>query len=126
MSRIPEDPQEWIVRAKSSLRLAEMEAKGVLFEDLCYQAQQAAEKAIKTVFISRNIPYPYIHNINTLLTILEMEGLFIPERIWVLSKLTVYATGTRYPGFEPVTRPEYLEAVRYARDAVSWAEEMIG
>lgn len=106
--------------------LAGMEGPGILFEDLCYQAQQAAEKAVKTIFISRNIAYPYIHTINTLLTILEMEGVFIPERIWLLSKLTVYATGTRYPGFEPVTKQEYGEALRLAREAVAWAEEMIG
>lgn len=121
-----EDPHEWLVHARSSLHLAGMEGPGILFEDLCYQAQQAAEKAVKTIFISRNIAYPYIHNINTLLTILEMEGVFIPERIWLLSKLTVYATGTRYPGFEPVTKQEYGEALRLAREAVAWAEEMIG
>lgn len=76
------------------------------------------------MFISNTILFPYIHNINTLLTILEMEGLGIPERIWVVSKLTVYATGTRYPGFEAISHSEYLEAIRYARDAVAWAEEI--
>ena len=125
-NRIPEDPGEWLARAKSSLCLAGMDVEGVLYEDLCYQAQQAAEKAIKAVFISRNIPYPYIHSINTLITILENGGMTIPERIWNTSTLSVYATGTRYPGFEPVTRDEYLEAVRFAGEAVSWAEEIIG
>ncbi len=123
---LPEDPGIWLARARSSLHLAEMENPGIFYEDLCYQTQQAVEKAIKAIFISRNISYPYIHNINTLLTILEMQGFFIPEQIWIVSKLTVYATGTRYPGFEPVTQAEYHEALRYAREAIVWAEEMIG
>ena len=94
-----------------------MEVDGVLFEDLCYQAQQAAEKAIKAVCHLTKYPYPYIHSINTLITILENGGVTIPERIWNTSTLSVYATGTRYPGFEPVTRDEYLEAVRFAGEA---------
>jgi HEPN domain-containing protein len=50
-NRIPDDPREWLARAKSSLCLAGMDVDGVLYEDLCYQAQQAAEKGIKAVFI---------------------------------------------------------------------------
>jgi len=45
--RSPDDPAEWIARAKSSLALATATAPGVLYEDLCFQAQQAAEKALK-------------------------------------------------------------------------------
>ena len=36
-------------------------------EDLCFGAQQAAEKAIKAVMISRNIDFPYVHNLALLL-----------------------------------------------------------
>ncbi len=111
---------------RAACRLAEMDMDGVLYEDLCYQTQQAAEKTIKTVFISRNILYSCIHRINTLHTILEHGGVEISDRIWNTSTLSIYATGTRYPGFEPVTKDEYIEAIRSARDVVSWAEELIG
>ena len=36
---------DWVSRAEASLALAKVVAKGVVIEDLCYQAQQAAEKA---------------------------------------------------------------------------------
>jgi HEPN domain-containing protein len=55
--RSPDNPAEWIARAKSSLALATATTPGVLYEDLCFQAQQAAEKALKAVFVSRKIPY---------------------------------------------------------------------
>jgi HEPN domain-containing protein len=43
----PDDPREWLNRARSHLRRAAEPLKGVYLEDLCYDAQQAAEKAIK-------------------------------------------------------------------------------
>ena len=39
--RSPDNPGEWFSRAKSSLALAMSKTSGVLYEDLCFQAQQA-------------------------------------------------------------------------------------
>ena len=55
----PDDPREWLNRARSNLAMAKMEAEGIYLEDLCFNAQQAAEKAIKAVFIKRQIEFPY-------------------------------------------------------------------
>jgi HEPN domain-containing protein len=43
----PSGPQEWLRHARSNLKIAESgrRFKGVLLEDLCFNAQQAAEKA---------------------------------------------------------------------------------
>ncbi len=43
----PDDPREWLNRARSNLLLAKSEKEGVYLEDLCFDAQQAAEKAVK-------------------------------------------------------------------------------
>ena len=74
----PDNPAEWIARAKSSFALATAGTPGVLYEDLCFQAQQAAEKALKAVFVSKKIPYQYTHDINALLSGLELQGIEIP------------------------------------------------
>ena len=50
---LPNDPREWIARAKSNLVRAGSVIEGVELEDLCFDAQQAGEKAIKAVFIHR-------------------------------------------------------------------------
>ena len=47
----PEDPREWLNRACSDLLLARAKGEGIYFEDLCFHAQQAAEKAIKALLI---------------------------------------------------------------------------
>jgi HEPN domain-containing protein len=38
----PDDPREWIRRAKSNLTIAGSDIPGVDFADLCFDAQQAA------------------------------------------------------------------------------------
>ena len=43
----PDDPREWMNRARSNLVLAKSRILGAYLEDLCFAAQQAAEKAIK-------------------------------------------------------------------------------
>ena len=77
----PNDPREWIRRARSSLGISRCREPDICHEDLCYQAQQAAEKAIKAVFISRALPFPYIHDLSDLLLRLEKSGLVIPDAI---------------------------------------------
>jgi HEPN domain-containing protein len=122
--RSPDNPAEWIARAKSSLALATATTPGVLYEDLCFQAQQAAEKALKAVFVSRKIPYQYTHDINALLSGLEQQGVEIPLPLWDAVTLTSFASDTRYPGTAtPVTKDEYHAAVRLAQEILSWAEE---
>ena len=46
-----DDPREWLNRARSNLARARDRAAEVYLEDLCFDAQQAAEKAIKAVMI---------------------------------------------------------------------------
>ena len=46
----PDDPREWLNRAQGNLARAKLLVKGGYFEDLCYDAQQAAEKAQGRVY----------------------------------------------------------------------------
>ena len=59
----PDDPREWLNRARSNLARAKTKRKGVYLEDLCFDAQQAAEKAIKAVLIKLNGNFPYVHDL---------------------------------------------------------------
>ena len=99
---------------------------GVYLENLCFNAQQAAEKSIKGVLIAREIEFPYVHDLAHLLSLLEDGGEVIPEAIRRASDLTDYATITRYPGaIRPVSEAEYREAIAIAEAVVQWAEEQI-
>jgi HEPN domain-containing protein len=69
-----------------------------LREQVCFHAQQAAEKALKAVLVSWRIDFPYTHDIKGLLRIAETSGIVIPPTIQQAALLTPYAVETRYPG----------------------------
>jgi HEPN domain-containing protein len=50
----PDDPREWMNRARSNLVRARSRIPGAYLEDMCFDAQQAAEKVIKAVMIEGN------------------------------------------------------------------------
>ncbi|QXD16597.1 HEPN domain-containing protein [Rhodocaloribacter litoris] len=67
-SPTPGSPADWLRRARSDLTLARLSPPdGVLREDLCFHAQQAAEKALKALWVALEQPVPRTHNLKTLL-----------------------------------------------------------
>lgn len=124
-----DDPAEWLRRAKSNLVRAREDIRlpEVAKEDLCFDAQQAAEKAIKAVLIHRGIYFPYIHDLAALLDLVEERGTTIPPHVKEAARLTRFAVETRYPSLdEPVTHEEYERAVGIAEAVVGWAEKEVG
>jgi HEPN domain-containing protein len=125
--RPPDDPQEWLNRARSNLVRAQATLPSVYLEDLCFDAQQAAEKAIKAVLIARGVDFPLVHDLARLLTLLAQSGERIPQAIADATDLTRFAVATRYPSVtEPVTTAEHRRAVAIAEAVVRWAEGRIG
>lgn len=122
----PDDPREWLNRARSNLSQAKAKTPDIYLEDLCFDAQQAAEKAIKAVLLKERVSFPYVHDLARLLTLLEEAGEEIPAAVRQAEDLTRYAVVTRYPGLtEPVTEAHYQQAVASAEAVVRWAEERI-
>jgi HEPN domain-containing protein len=124
--RPPDDPQEWLNRARSNLVRATAAMPDVYLEDLCFDAQQAAEKAIKAVLIARGVAFPPIHDLAGLLTILGQTDEALPPAILNAARLTRFAVSTQYPGVtEPVTAEEHQLAVDIAETVVQWAVRRI-
>ncbi|GHV30359.1 DNA-binding protein [Spirochaetia bacterium] len=118
--------EEWIGRAKSSYNLATVSIiPNIYYEDLCFQIQQSAEKALKGLLIYYGIEPEFTHNIGILLK--ELEKLTeIPGNISESIKLTKYAVQTRYPGeYDEITKEEYNEAVKIAKTCLEWTENKI-
>jgi HEPN domain-containing protein len=106
---IPGSPQAWLARARGDLAPARapLPEEG-FYVDLCFHAQQAAEKALKALYLSRGWAFQYIHDLEALITGLRQYGLAVPVEIDPAVVLTSYAFEARYPGLgEPVTEEEY-------------------
>lgn len=125
--RDPRDPAEWLRRARSNLALsaAGRPSEEVLYDDLAFDAQQAAEKAIKAVLIASNVPVPKSHSLARLITLVQRADVAVPVDVREAVALTVYAVETRYPGVEEVTLEQYREALASAEAVVRWAERLI-
>src|SRR5229473_314300 len=122
----PTDPNEWLRRARSNLARAKIRIPEACLEDLCFDAQQAAEKAIKAVFVQRRLAFPFTHDLVHLLTNLRRAGLKIPKYLNRAKGLTPYAVEIRYPGTSgPVSEREYRGALRVAEAVFGWARRQV-
>jgi len=123
----PSDPHAWLARAYSNLRLAEHgRGKDVMLEDLCFNTQQAAEKALKAVCLFKGLDFPRTHSIVRLCDIVESSGMTIPKAVKLADILTQYAVQTRYPSpVEEITQEEYEEALALASKVVFWADTIL-
>jgi HEPN domain-containing protein len=123
------NPLEWLRRARSNLARAKADRglPEILYEDLCFDAQQAAEKAIKAILVHRNVPFPKTHAIMDLLTLLHQAGVSVSDDVRQAAILTGYAVEARYPGIsEEVTLQDYAVAIELAERVVLLAESQVG
>ena len=124
----PTSPHTWLLRAKANLTLAEKggRLKGVVYEDLCFNAQQAAEKAFKAVCLAYGLDFPKTHSLVHLMDILEANAVEIPPNVREADILTQYTVQSRYPSIiEDITKGEYRDALKLAAQVVFWAETII-
>jgi HEPN domain-containing protein len=120
------DYKIWLDRAKSSLAISKNKTdEDIFFEDLCFQAQQAVEKAVKGLLIFYNVEPEKTHNL--VLLIKELSKYFtVPDEINDAVILNDYAIQTRYPGeYTPIEKNEYNEAIMVAENCVNWIKNKI-
>lgn len=106
--------QEWMKRAKGNLaRAKQPKPKEAFWDDLCFDAQQAAEKSIKAVLVHRRIEFPRTHNLRSLLELFGPDADEVPKGIWDAVDLTNYAVA-RWDACDRGTGIKVLDvAVRY-------------
>ena len=120
-------PQDWLARAKGNLALAGAPLPaGCFYEDLCFHAQQAAEKALKAIYQHRAWKFRYVHDLEELLAGLRKGGLTPPPKVDQAKQLTGFAFEARYPGpGEPIGEDEYKRALESAKAVVGWAVSVV-
>lgn len=122
--RVMEIAEEWLRRSHSNLaRCRQPRSPEIYFEDLCFDAQQSAEKAIKAVFILHGKRFPLTHDLAELLESLESFVSEIPEGVRLSTELTDYAVVTRYPNWgRSVTVEDFERALSLAQAVVDFVD----
>lgn len=115
----------WMRFAEGHLAFAHSQSEeSILTELLCFHAQQAAEKAIKSVLVHFNIQVPRTHSIENVID-KASRVIDVPTHVHEAANLTPYANATRYPGnYEPRTRTDLMDAINKAEKVVSWAKSI--
>lgn len=108
----------WVEKAEHDLRAAEHTMQIIdegLTDIVCFHCQQCAEKYLKALLVSRDIPFPKTHDLRRLLDLVRTHtGLDLVAR--TVLPLNRYTIEGRYPGdWEPINRQEAEEAVTIAR-----------
>ncbi len=96
-----EEVNEWIAKAETDYKAAvdlARRRKDPLPGVVCFHCQQCAEKYLKAFLISREVPFPKVHDLIALKGLcVEEEGVF--ELVHdLLEALEGYDVAIRYPG----------------------------
>jgi len=121
-----EDAARWLGFASEDLRMAELALQAGLFNQVCFHAQQCAEKSLKAVFASIGELTPRTHALVDLL-----EGLpdsarpaFSPLSEG-LRQLDQFYVPTRYPDALPGTLPSGMPQRSHAAAALETARTVL-
>lgn len=124
------DVQRWLDFAENDLAVA----KHLLetfhpkpLEIICYHCQQAAEKAIKAVYIAVGMPggIPKKHDLSFLLEQMKHRVTIPDVMLDHADDLNSYSVIVRYPNEIQIDERKVLLSVRYADEIMNWAKEAI-
>lgn len=96
-----------------------------MYEQPCFHAQQAVEKALKALLLGLDQDPPRLHDIEALIDLVR-GNVDLPDDLVEATALTAYAVVNRYPPFARVlTRDDWIGAVQTARRVVEWVEQRL-
>ena len=123
---MPHDAQKWLDFAREDLQMANLAMRDSLFNQVCFHAQQAAEKTLKYLLVTAGILPPKTHKLGDLLGLLPVA---VPDDLYrKLLLLDRFYIPTRYPDAVPGSlasgMPDQVdakEALSSSMDLDAWA-----
>lgn len=97
-------------------------------EIICYHCQQAAEKAIKAVYIALAIPggIPRKHDLTFLLNQLRGQLDITPSLRQYADSLNAFGVLVRYPAEIMIEEHDAVQSIFYAGEIIAWARQVLG
>lgn len=114
--------ERWLTFAHEDLRMAELAMTENLHNQVCFHAQQCAEKTIKALLIVQGQAPPRTHRLGDLVNFLNPNPLAaIALEVQLLDRFYI---PTRYPDALPGSLPEGLPEASDAQEALAVARQV--
>lgn len=119
--------KSWIALAEEDFAAAKalMRQRKPLLLAACFHAQQSAEKYLKALLILKDFDFPKTHDLPTLNTMCNSNGIITGLILQDLVDLTEYAVRRRYPGDQPILA-EAKDAIKIANSVRRFARTYMG
>ena len=119
--------EAWIAYAEEDFGSAKilLNIKKPFFSAVCFHTQQCSEKYIKALLIFKDIDFPKTHDLVTLDSLCNQNGIFTGFDRQQLADLTKHAVQTRYPGSQP-SPEEAVEAIEIATTVRKFSRTFLG
>lgn len=108
----------WLKQAENDRRFARNALDEGFFAQCCFVAQQASEKALKSIILARNLQFPFSHSLTELCRSMRLNG----KLLQAAAVLDLYCVTARYPSgatamapFELINKAQATEALSFAR-----------
>ncbi len=93
-------------------------------ENAVFLAQQSVEKAVKSVLVHLQIPFPMVHDLGIILALLPDKN--IPPNGFDLIALNPFASVRRYEeGQLPLSKSEVRFSLGAAKQVLIWANKLV-
>lgn len=117
-----DEHKDWYAYAEDDLKFARVGLREGFYAQVCFHAQQTAEKVLKGFLLFRGKAYPKTHSLTDLVTLIDED--WLTKHIKSLQLLDEFYVPIRYPDAAAGMKPGGPPNERDAREALSWAEEI--
>lgn len=114
------ESERWLRFAREDLRMAELALPNGIHNQVCFHAQQCAEKALKGLLTYQGTIPPRTHRITDLLSLLKSDPFDVETHL-----LDRFYIPTRYPDALPGMFPEGLPELSDAQNALDTARRVL-
>ena len=114
--------KEWLEKAMKDMASAKYNYRGNFWDNAAFFAHQAAEKALKAIFIKRFGVLVKVHDLVKLAAKLRCPKPVLE----ICNNLNPYYIGTRYPIGKKYTKEIAEEAIKNGEKVIEWVEKNLG
>lgn len=116
--------KEWLVFASEDFLMAEMAMKRGIYNQVCFHAQQTAEKSLKAFLKAKNGTVPRLHNLIELFKLCKSIDKNLSDMKEACEYLNRFYAPTRYPDAFPGSLPDRLPNEHEANSAFKYCTQI--